>query len=130
MIVVYSPNGQINYTVEYPWPQGTPEFYDEQGIVYTIVNKEDIIDKYIVDNDMVPRPRMDLTMTNTNAAVGDTVYISGIPSGAEVIIGTQTYTADGTDLELTSSSPTTIQVQVTQWPYLEEIITVGFSNED
>lgn len=45
--------------------------------------------------------------------------LSGVPAEASIVIEGQTYTADGSPVELEFSLPGTYQVRINKWPYLE-----------
>ncbi|MBD8597388.1 hypothetical protein [Pseudomonas sp. CFBP 8772] len=67
---------------------------------------------YILDGEAVPRPSMGST------ANGNT--LSGVLEGSTLLIEGQSYTADGTDVELEFTLPGAHTVKVSLWPYLDQ----------
>lgn len=45
--------------------------------------------------------------------------LSGVPAGAEIQIEADSYTADGSTIELSFSLPGTYHIRVVCWPYLD-----------
>jgi len=66
---------------------------------------------YISNKKMVLRPTLAVSL--------GTQVLRGVPIGAAVTIEGQTYTADGTDIELEFSLPGSYLIRVSCWPYLD-----------
>lgn len=67
---------------------------------------------YILDGEAVRRPRMGSTVN------GNT--LSGVLESSILLIEGQSYTADGTDIELEFTLPGSHTVKVSLWPYVDQ----------
>lgn len=68
---------------------------------------------YVKGSKVLPRPYMNLTVTGS--------VISGIPQGATVTLGEQSFTVDDGEAEIDSYSGT---VKITCWPYIDEEVEI------
>ncbi|WDM87436.1 hypothetical protein LG197_22905 [Pseudomonas asiatica] len=71
---------------------------------------------YVIGQTLKERPQMGAVLQ------GD--WLKGVREGAAVHIESETYTADGSDIELAFSAPGTYHVTVTLWPYRDQEFTV------
>ena len=61
-----------------------------------------------------------LDTTTVTADGVDFVTITGVPSGAVIVVNRETMsTSDGSDIELTFDTPGVYQIAAVKWPYLD-----------
>jgi len=73
-------------------------------------------DQYISGGEIVPRPRMALTVSGTN--------IAGIPAPCTCTVNGQVYEVDEETLEFESPCPGRYELTFEKWPYQMEVVTV------
>lgn len=108
-IVAYDhTTGEIFQVTTYP---GTHMDYGYPECLLLLDGTEvsDLLD-YVSGGVVTPRPIL------PGSLVGN--LLIRVPTGAAVYIDGQTYTADGTDIELEFTYPGTYSIKVECWPYL------------
>lgn len=139
MIVVYDSKGQIQYTVEKPYPQGLIESYatmsDNQADFNFLDNGEatSVGSKYVLVSEetasLEERPELDLSYNSSITTLSDLV-ISGIPDGASVRIDGEDFSNSVVneqvliEAEGTGHDAGVYKIDVDVWPYLPKTIKI------
>lgn len=126
MILTYSDEGHPLATVEFPWPPGTVELYEELDLNFVITDIQDIRKIYVQDDQVMERQEADWVATQGVVALGDSFVISGLPLGAQVKVGPQIYTVDDGSFEFESDIQGTFPYSVQAWPYYTQEGTMVF----
>ncbi|CAK6477971.1 hypothetical protein EGJ22_06860 [Pseudomonas sp. p99-361] len=113
----YEPDGRIVFAVSCP-----PE-YGKQIIrlntdrpFIQVATPARPAEHFVVGQMLKERPQM--------GAVLQGLWLKGVHEGAAVNIESETYTADGSDIELGFSAPGIYTVTVSLWPYRDQEFTV------
>lgn len=118
MILCYdSQTGRGLHTVEYPWPEGILEFYDEKNIHYVVTDKVFIDSLYVENNEAKVRPEACWIVPGQPLGVGEDFIIRNLPQGAKVTVGPETYIVDDGIFEFSSDVPEIFPFSVECWPY-------------
>ncbi|MGQ2972076.1 MAG: hypothetical protein ACT6QM_06075 [Brevundimonas mediterranea] len=129
MLVVYPATGG-QYTVEWPWTDGLTDFLDANGDTYALADVA-AIDAVWLDvsgAEPVACVRCDgpWSASATDLTVGEDFTITGLPAGATVRVGPESYGVDDGAFEFTSMVPASFTIQVELWPYLSSAYAVTF----
>lgn len=128
MILVYGDQGRPLYTVNEPWPAALPDMLTNDGTPFCLVD-ETPIDLVWVDADGVGQAREagPWTASPTDCAPGADFTVSGLPAGATVRVGGETYTVDDGEFAFTSETPGDYTIRVEHWPFLSSTYEVTFA---
>jgi len=123
--------GEITAIVLCPDDEITNQF--DEAISSYVVGNHDSKTKYINNGTVTTRPSIGLTIDKTQITSDPTdvfalpenkATISNLPKPTTVTVnGVQSQTTDGT-AEIVSDVPTTLQIKVSSWPYLDEELTI------
>lgn len=120
MIVGYDPlTGRPQHTVEYPWPDGMLEYYDDHNIVYVISEKLPVNEIYVENNEAKMRPESCWIAPGQPIDVGQSFIIRNLPKGSKVTIVNETYIVDDGIFEFSSDVAETFPYSVECWPYYD-----------
>lgn len=109
--------GQPRSTVEYPWPDGTIEAYQNLNMDFIITDKADISAIYVEDGEALARPDPCWSAPQEPVSLGSSFIISGLPAGAKVKIGPESYIVDDGTFEFESDIADSFPYSVEAWPY-------------
>ena len=91
------------------------DYYRSQGENLSIMENPEFtqINAYVADGITLARPTMPLTVTGS--------VVSGIPQGATVTLGEQSFTVDDGEADIEGYTGV---VKITCWPYLDAEVTL------
>lgn len=109
--------GHPRSTVEYPWPDGTVEAYEALNVDFIITEKADISSIYVENDAALARPDPCWSAPQEPVALGSSFIISGLPVGAKVTIGPESYIVEDGTFEFESAIADSFPYSVEAWPY-------------
>lgn len=71
---------------------------------------------YVANGQVVKRPDIPMVLEG--------LRLKGVPAGAALGIEGQTYTADGSEIELEFSHPGRFTITISKWPYRDQEVTI------
>lgn len=125
MIVVYNNRGEIQYSVDDPYPASMYDTYESKAdndpeFFYTVVEQTSISGKYVDTSDgaVIERPGMDLDLPAL-VSVGDIVIISVLPGCSVIVDEQQTVVCDDGTLTFDALEPGTYTFRFQHWPFID-----------
>ena len=113
----YETDGRIVFVVSCPPEHGKKIIRLNTDRPYIqVLTPARTADHFVMGQMLKERPQM--------GAVLQGHWLKGVYEGAAVNIESETYTADGSDIELGFSAPGTYTVRVSLWPYRDQEFTV------
>ena len=133
MILVYDPVSRLpKFTVDAPWPDTTPQLYTDMGLSWFILQKINIGDKFVVDNEdgtkqLMVRPEFPGTWNKTNIVangIDEAILTTDIDSFKVYVDGT--YVGEITDhtFELSVETHGSYEVSIVALPYMNYSKTI------
>jgi hypothetical protein len=120
--VVYSKtNGKIRRTLQ-STDVDIAANHDMQTEAY-IEGSAHVLDDYVVDGEVRPRPQMETTLTPTT----DGCTLSNLPAPCILKINCTDYPCETTEEDIVFDQPGTYEIKITAWPYHDKEFTYEYT---